>query len=34
MDDLGIDAGVAAPDWNEVVLPCATRWYGGSLVQE
>jgi hypothetical protein len=34
IDDLGIDVGVAAPDWDEAVLPCATRWYGGSLVQE
>ncbi|MFT3922021.1 MAG: hypothetical protein QM778_05770 [Myxococcales bacterium] len=29
MDDLGIDMGVDAPAWNEQLLPCGTRWYGG-----
>ena len=34
MDDFGIDLGVAAPAWDEAVLPCATRWFGGRLIQE
>jgi hypothetical protein len=29
MDDFGIDQDVPAPAWNEAVMPCATRWYGG-----
>lgn len=28
-DDLGVDEGVAAPAWDESILPCGTRWYGG-----
>lgn len=30
IDDLGVEDGVAAPPWDESVLPCGTRWYGGS----
>lgn len=30
MDDLGIDLAVPAPAWDETVLPCGTKWYGGS----
>jgi hypothetical protein len=29
LDDLGIEYAVPAPAWNESVLPCGTRWYGG-----
>jgi hypothetical protein len=28
IDDLGIDSKVAAPAWDESVLPCAKKWYG------
>lgn len=28
-DDLGVDGGVPAPAWDESILPCGTRWYGG-----
>ncbi|HMI89880.1 MAG TPA: hypothetical protein VK509_00890, partial [Polyangiales bacterium] len=34
MDDFGIDLDVPAPAWDESVLPCATRWFGGRLIQE
>ena len=34
MDDFGIDLEVPAPAWDEAVLPCATRWFGGQLLQE
>jgi hypothetical protein len=34
MDDFGIDVGVAAPSWDEATLPCASRWFGGQLLQE
>jgi hypothetical protein len=30
MDDFGVDLSVAAPAWDEKILPCGTRWYGGS----
>jgi len=30
MDDFGIELSVAAPAWDETVLPCGTRWYGGT----
>ena len=30
MDDFGIDLSTAAPAWDETVLPCGTKWYGGS----
>lgn len=30
IDDLGINLAVPAPAWDESVLPCATRWYGGT----
>ena len=30
MDDLGIDLAVPAPPWDESVLPCGTKWYGGT----
>jgi hypothetical protein len=29
MDDFGIDLAVPAPAWDEKIMPCATRWYGG-----
>jgi hypothetical protein len=29
MDDFGIDRDVPAPSWDESVMPCAARWYGG-----
>ena len=29
MDDFGIDRDVPAPEWDETVMPCGTRWYGG-----
>jgi hypothetical protein len=29
MDDFGINLSVPAPAWDETVLPCGTRWYGG-----
>jgi hypothetical protein len=31
IDDLGLDRRVPAPAWDEAILPCATRWYGGDL---
>jgi hypothetical protein len=30
MDDFGIDLAVPAPAWDESVLPCGTKWYGGT----
>ncbi|HEX7452900.1 MAG TPA: hypothetical protein VF294_11470, partial [Polyangiaceae bacterium] len=30
MDDFGIDLSVPAPAWDESVLPCGTKWYGGT----
>jgi len=30
MDDLGVELSVPAPAWDESILPCGTRWYGGS----
>ncbi|HYQ14369.1 MAG TPA: hypothetical protein VEQ58_01385, partial [Polyangiaceae bacterium] len=30
LDDLGIELSTAAPLWDERVLPCGTKWYGGS----
>lgn len=30
MDDFGIDLSVPEPEWDETVLPCGTRWYGGT----
>jgi len=30
MDDFGIDLSVAAPEWDESVLPCGSKWYGGT----
>ncbi|MGE0789042.1 MAG: hypothetical protein AB7S26_25440 [Sandaracinaceae bacterium] len=29
MDDFGIENDVDVPGWDESVLPCGTRWYGG-----
>jgi hypothetical protein len=29
MDDFGIELEAAEPAWDESVLPCGTRWYGG-----
>jgi len=33
MDDLGIALDVPAPAWDETVLPCGTRWFGGQLIE-
>jgi len=30
MDDFGIDLSTPAPAWDETVLPCGTKWYGGT----
>jgi len=30
MDDFGIDLSMPAPEWDESVLPCGTKWYGGT----
>ena len=30
MDDFGIDLSTPAPEWDESVLPCGTKWYGGT----
>jgi hypothetical protein len=30
MDDFGIDLSVPEPAWDESVLPCGTKWYGGT----
>ncbi|HEV8549563.1 MAG TPA: hypothetical protein VGQ57_11060 [Polyangiaceae bacterium] len=30
MDDFGIDLSVPEPNWDESVLPCGTKWYGGT----
>ena len=30
MDDFGIDLSVPSPAWDESVLPCGTKWYGGT----
>lgn len=30
MDDFGIELSAPAPAWDERVLPCGTKWYGGS----
>lgn len=30
MDDFGIDLSAPAPTWDESVLPCGTKWYGGT----
>ncbi|MEI9952596.1 MAG: hypothetical protein WDO74_27355 [Pseudomonadota bacterium] len=30
MDDFGIDLSTPAPEWDESVLPCGSKWYGGS----
>src|SRR5688572_943418 len=30
MDDFGIDLSVPEPEWDESVLPCGDRWYGGT----
>jgi hypothetical protein len=30
MDDFGIDLSAPAPAWDETLLPCGTKWYGGS----
>jgi hypothetical protein len=29
MDDFGIELSAAQPAWDETVLPCGTKWYGG-----
>jgi hypothetical protein len=28
IDEMGIDMAVAAPPWDESVIPCGKRWYG------
>jgi hypothetical protein len=30
MDDFGIELSTPAPAWDETILPCGTKWYGGS----
>ena len=30
LDDLGIELSAPAPSWDESVLPCGTKWYGGT----
>ena len=30
MDDFGVELSAAQPAWDETVLPCGTKWYGGS----
>ncbi|HEY2731958.1 MAG TPA: hypothetical protein VGK52_18580 [Polyangia bacterium] len=30
MDDFGIELAVPAPTWDETLLPCGTKWYGGT----
>jgi hypothetical protein len=30
MDDMGIELSAPAPVWDESVLPCGTKWYGGT----
>jgi hypothetical protein len=30
MDDFGIELSAAQPAWDETVMPCGTKWYGGS----
>ena len=30
MDDFGIELAAPAPMWDETVLPCGTKWYGGT----
>lgn len=30
MDDFGIDLSTPAPAWDESVLPCGSKWYGGT----
>jgi hypothetical protein len=30
MDDFGIELSAPAPAWDEAVLPCGTKWYGGT----
>jgi hypothetical protein len=31
LDDLGIQSGVAAPAWDETIMPCGDRYYAGQL---
>jgi hypothetical protein len=33
MDDLGIALDVPAPAWDDTLLPCGTRWFGGQLIE-
>jgi hypothetical protein len=30
MDDFGIELSASEPAWDESILPCGTKWYGGS----
>jgi hypothetical protein len=30
MDDFGIELSAAEPAWDESILPCGTKWYGGT----
>jgi hypothetical protein len=30
LDDLGIELSASQPQWDETVLPCGTKWYGGT----
>jgi hypothetical protein len=31
MDDLGVESGVAAPAWDESIMPCGDNYYAGLL---
>jgi hypothetical protein len=33
LDEFAMSVGVPSPTWDESRLPCASRWYGGSLAQ-
>jgi hypothetical protein len=30
MDDFGIELSTPMPAWDEALLPCGTKWYGGT----
>jgi hypothetical protein len=30
MDDFGIELNAGPPPWDETLMPCGTRWYGGT----
>jgi hypothetical protein len=33
LDEFSMSVGEPAPTWDESRLPCASRWFGGSLAQ-